>query len=75
MDRSCSFGANGGPLFLEIRHAMYDLAEKPQIVNYIYGLGGRDLPPTMIAEMYNQLQKIAKTGQVKNVVQYFGVRE
>ncbi|MFA5363919.1 MAG: transketolase C-terminal domain-containing protein [Candidatus Bathyarchaeia archaeon] len=75
MDRSCSFGANGGPLFHEIRHSVYDLAEKPQIVNYIYGLGGRDLPPTMIEEMYNQLQKIAKTGQVENSIQYFGVRE
>jgi pyruvate ferredoxin oxidoreductase alpha subunit len=75
MDRACSFGGNGGPLFHEIRHALYDQADKPPLVNYIYGLGGRDTSPYMIDGIYRDLQKIAETGQIKERVQFIGLRE
>jgi len=75
MDRACSFGGNGGPLFHEIRHAVYDLPDRPKVVNYIYGLGGRDTPPYMIDSIYRDLQKIAETGQIKDQVQFVGLRE
>jgi pyruvate ferredoxin oxidoreductase alpha subunit len=75
MDRACSFGGNGGPLFHEIRHAVYDLPDRPKLVNYIYGLGGRDTPPYLIAGIYKELQKIAETGEIENKVQFIGLRE
>jgi len=75
MDRACSFGGNGGPLFHEIRHSVYDLTDKPQLVNYIYGLGGRDIPPKLINSIYSDLQKIAQTGQVDKTIQFLGLRE
>ena len=75
MDRACSFGGNGGPLFHEIRHAVYDLPDRPKIVNYIYGLGGRDTPPYMIDGIYRELQKIAETGEIEKTVQFIGLRE
>jgi len=75
MDRACSFGGNGGPLFHEIRHSVYDVPDRPRLVNYIYGLGGRDTPPYMINGIYRELQKIAETGQVENTVQFIGLRE
>ena len=75
MDRACSFGGNGGPLFHEIRHAVYDLLDRPKLVNYIYGLGGRDMQPYMIDEIFKELQKIAKTGQLEDTVQFIGLRE
>ena len=75
MDRACSFGGNGGPLFHEIRHAVYDLPDRPKLVNYIYGLGGRDTTPYMIEGIYKELQKIAETGQTENTVQFIGLRE
>jgi pyruvate ferredoxin oxidoreductase alpha subunit len=75
MDRACSFGGDGGPLFHEIRHAVYDLLDRPKLVNYIYGLGGRDTPPYMIDSIYKELQKIAETGQTEKTVQFIGVRE
>ena len=75
MDRSCSFGGNGGPLFHEIRHAVYDLPDRPKLVNRIYGLGGRDMPPDLIDGIYKQLQTIVKTGQIKDTVQFIGLRE
>jgi len=75
MDRACSFGGNGGPMFHEIRHSVYDVPDRPRLVNYIYGLGGRDTPPYMIDSIYKELQKIAETGQVENTVQFIGLRE
>jgi len=57
MDRADSYGAQGGPLFMEIRSALYDLEKRPQIVPFIYGLGGRDLFPDNIREAYELLLK------------------
>ncbi|HIQ03457.1 MAG TPA: pyruvate ferredoxin oxidoreductase [Desulfurococcales archaeon] len=75
MDRSVSFGARGGPVFLEVRSAFYDEKEKPIIVNYIYGLGGRDAPPSLIESIYKELLRIAETGKVEQLIKYVGVRE
>jgi len=75
MDRACSFGGNGGPMFHEIRHTFYDVPERPKLVNYIYGLGGRDTPPYMIDGIYKELQKIAETGEIEKTVQFIGLRE
>jgi len=75
LDRSASFGAFGGPLFTEIRSALLEAGKVPQNVNYIYGLGGRDINQTDIASIYTDLEKIVKTSRVEERVKYFGVRE
>lgn len=75
MDRSMSFGGNGGPVFHEVRHALYDSPARPYIVNYIYGLGGRDTSQTQIRQIYTELQKIVQTKRVENSVEYVGLRE
>jgi pyruvate ferredoxin oxidoreductase alpha subunit len=75
MDRSLSFGSHGGPVFHEVRHALYDLKERPYVVNYVYGLGGRDTSPTQIRGIYEDLQTIIKTGRVEKMVNYVGLRE
>ncbi|MBN1786041.1 MAG: pyruvate ferredoxin oxidoreductase [Candidatus Methanofastidiosa archaeon] len=72
LDRSASFGGFGGPLFNEIRNAMYDVDGKPSIVNYIFGLGGRDISAVQIEGVYDRLM----TAQAKmpGDVHYIGVR-
>ncbi len=75
MDRSNSFGGYGGAVFHEIRHALYDGQPHPYVINYIYGLGGRDMPQNIIRGIYRDLQEILKTEKVKNFVQFAGVRE
>jgi len=75
LDRSNSFGAFGGPLFTEIRSALLEAGKVPQNVNYIYGLGGRDINQTDITSIYADLEKIVKTGKVEERIKYFGVRE
>ncbi len=75
MDRSMSFGGNGGAVFHETRHALYDVPNHPYLVNYIYGLGGRDTSPSQIRKVYEDLQKIAQTGKVEEKIRYIGLRE
>jgi pyruvate ferredoxin oxidoreductase alpha subunit len=75
MDRSNSVGGDGGPLFHEIRHVLYDTQPHRNIVDYIYGLGGRDMPPKIIQSIYKDLTEIVETGRVKKFVQFAGVRE
>ncbi len=75
MDKSMSFGGNGGALFHETRHALYDAQTRPYMVNYIYGLGGRDTSPTQLRNIYEDLQKIAQTKRVDELVKYVGLRE
>lgn len=50
IDRSVSYG-NEGPLFSEIKSAMYGCEKEPQIYGFIAGLGGRDITAETIEKM------------------------
>ena len=75
LDRSDSFGAEGGPLFTEIKSALYEAKKKPLLTGYIFGLGGRDIFPEDIKKVYKDLEEVKKTGKVKSLVSYLGVRD
>jgi len=74
MDKAEGFSAAGGPLFAEIRSALYDAEGKPVIVNYIYGLGGRDVRTNDIESVYNDLDVIVRDGKAEETYRYLGVR-
>lgn len=74
MDRADSFGGYG-PLFMEVSSALYQLREKPALINKIYGLGGRDYLPVHAETVLNELNEIAKGGQIKIFKEYLAVRE
>ncbi len=74
MDKSVSFGGWGGPVFTEIRSALYQLPNgRPPVYNWIYGLGGRDTDLKQIAEVIDTLQDIAH-GQAREPINLLGVR-
>lgn len=75
LDRSDTFSNQGGPVFNEIRAAFYEKKDKPFIINYIYGLGGRDINVEDIEKVYTDLEKIIKQKKVETLVNYLGVRE
>ena len=75
MDKSMSFGGNGGAVFHEVRHALYDAAVRPLVVNYIYGLGGRDTSPKEFKKVFDDLHGIAQNKRVNKLVNYLGLRE
>jgi len=76
MDRSISFGAmdNGGPLWVELMAAAALHGLDRPIVDYVFGLGGRDISPREIQTVYRDLYRILETGEIRRPVTYLGVR-
>jgi pyruvate ferredoxin oxidoreductase alpha subunit len=70
MDRADGVNAIGGPVFSEIRAAMYGHSSAP-IGNYIYGLGGRDIDIDMMKSVFQDM----KSGKYAEQAYYIGVRE
>lgn len=70
-DRALSYGGPGGPLASEVRSALYEEAKKPEIFNYIIGLGGRDVRVEDFVQMIDNAMK-KKTEQPYDI---YGVRE
>ena len=75
MDRAESFSNSGGPLFNECRSSLYDLDNKPYCINYIYGLGGRDIQVEDFYEIYKDLFVIYENDDPGDVYRYMGVRD
>lgn len=75
LDRAESFGAEGGPLFLETRGALYDLETRVPVVGYIYGLGGADVRLELIERVYQDLSDIAAGSAAPAGLVYLGARE
>ncbi|TCK93114.1 pyruvate ferredoxin oxidoreductase alpha subunit [Natranaerovirga hydrolytica] len=75
MDKCDGFNAKGAPVFTEVRSALYDYDTKPAMVNYIYGLGGRDVKTDDIEKVYNDLLEVVKEGKVEDPYRYLGVME
>ena len=76
IDRDYSYGSpkQGGVLFTDLRAALYDLEERPKLVNFIGGLGGRELTPEMMDQMAD-ITKRAAAGEDVQTVTWIGVRE
>ena len=78
LDRSISFGAmeGAGPLFLELAAALFahGRCDIPMI-DYVFGLGGRDILPEHIEQAIKDLQTIVRTGDRGAMVRYLGLRE
>ncbi len=74
LDRSESFSLQGGPVFIDLRSAFYELNKKPKAINYVYGLGGRELNPDHIKKVFNELAQI-KNKKEYELVRFLGVRE
>ena len=56
-DRSAGLGSVGGPVWNEVRSALY--GTNLQILPFIGGLGGRDIPPATVEKVYNRLLDVA----------------
>jgi pyruvate ferredoxin oxidoreductase alpha subunit len=77
IDRDYSFGSphHGGVLFTEFRAAFYDSPKRPAMINFIAGLGGREVTAENGQEMFRILQSATAAGAEKSNVHWIGVRE
>lgn len=75
MDKDDSFNAHCGPMYAEVCAALYSANKHVPGVNYIYGLGGRDVRVESIQRVFEELAKIAATGETGETYRYLDVRE
>jgi pyruvate ferredoxin oxidoreductase alpha subunit len=73
VDRAISFGGPGGPVCSEVRSALYDEKQRPKVISFVAGLGGRDITPAGFEEIVNRGIEIAQKGSDKEF-EIFGVR-
>jgi pyruvate ferredoxin oxidoreductase alpha subunit len=77
VDNNFSFGSAcyGGIVFQETRSALYELPKRPHVVDFIAGLGGREITPEHFEQMANIMLDVAKADKVKQDVYWIGLRE
>ena len=56
LDRTKEPGAEGEPLYLDVKSAYYDVEDRPLIVGGRYGLGSNDTTPATIISVFNNLK-------------------
>ena len=56
LDRTKEPGAEGEPLYLDVKSAYYDVENKPLIVGGRYGLGSNDTTPAQIISVFDSLK-------------------
>ncbi len=75
LDRADDFSLNGGPLYADVKNALFGKVDDIEIVDYIYGLGGRDILVSDLENILKELEEIKKNGKVDEEIKYYGVRE
>jgi pyruvate-ferredoxin/flavodoxin oxidoreductase len=56
LDRTKEPGANGEPLYLDVKEMFYDRAERPVIVGGRYGLSSKDTTPAMVLSVFENMK-------------------
>lgn len=74
LDRSLSFGGQGGPVCSEVRSALYQEKKKPQVIGLIGGLGGRDISTEEFEFIIDRGEEVSRKGGGEEF-EMIGVRE
>ena len=75
MDRAEGYSNHGGPLGADVMSALYRARSQALAVNYIYGLGGRDVRVEDMEGIYEELKQIMENGDAGETYRYMGIRE
>lgn len=75
LDKADSLNGAGGALFEDVTSAMFVNKANIPVVNYVYGIGGRDTTSTDIESVYEDLAEIAKNGGTNDFYRYLGLRK
>ena len=74
MDRTESFNDACGPIGSEVCTALFRAKQTCETINYVYGLGGRDVRVEDIEKVFADLADAAANG-TEDTYRYLGVRE
>ncbi len=75
MDRAEGYTNQGGPLGADVMSALYRARGNALAVNYIYGLGGRDVRVEDMEGVFEALKQIMEEGDAGETYRYLGLRE
>ena len=77
IDSDYSYGSPsyGGVLFNELRAAMYPMPQRPHMLNFIAGLGGREVLVRDVNHVVDMVQKAIDTGKIEEETTWIAVRE
>ena len=75
MDRAEGYTNQGGPLGADVMAALFRARSQALAVNYIYGLGGRDVRVEDMEHIFAALKQIAEDGDAGETYRYLGIRE
>jgi pyruvate ferredoxin oxidoreductase alpha subunit len=70
-DRAVSYGV-GGPTYIDLRNAIYGLTVPT--IDFIGGLGGRDISLADVRLMFDRLLEAAKTGKARREIVWIATR-
>ncbi len=75
MDRTESFNTQCGPIGAEVKNGLYNENQQIPVINYVYGLGGRDVTVTSLICVFEDMQEAVRTGEIGESYRYLSVRE
>ncbi len=75
MDRAEGYTNHGGPLGADVMSALFRARSQALAVNYVYGLGGRDVRVEDMKEVFATLKQIVADGDTGETYRYMGIRE
>ena len=65
LDRSISFGGQGGPVCSEVRSALFSEPKRPVVVSFVGGLGGRDMAEKDFGYVLDRGREVAAKGSAE----------
>ncbi len=74
-DRCEGYNANGGPLAADLEAALFRAKASAEVINYVYGLSGRDLTVNHVTAVFEELAEAAEHGVKDKKYRYIGLRE
>ncbi len=75
MDRAEGYSNQGGPLGADVLSALFRARSQALAINYIYGLGGRDVRVEHVEEVFADLQTVIDNDDAGETYRYLGIRE
>jgi len=74
VSRAVSYGM-GAPVYSDVAAAISNSRQKAVLLNFIAGMGGRDVTQKNIVQVFEQGLKAAQTGEAQSEVQWVGLNK
>lgn len=73
LERDVSIGA-GGVIYLEVSHCLYGLKKHPRLIDYILGLGGRDITFEDVSQIARGVYQEREKETIGHSIRWYKVR-